>query len=196
LFCLYPGLRDNLYKFVKLYVKWIIYVSCDSHLWEWSLHFQLSFDVRVHVSLPIFPLMSTPRLQISVKLETRYPLYSRLGRPRDRCGWIWKISTQRGSKAWPSNPQLVAIPAHAPYIYLLLHSMVQQPLVNQALLIIDASRSHSDTPHSVGLLWTSDQPDAETSTSEHSTPTRDRHPCPRRDSNPQSQEASGRTPTS
>ena len=26
-----------------------------------------------------------------------------------------------------------------------------------------ASRSHSDTPHSVGLLWTSDQPDAETS---------------------------------
>ena len=27
-----------------------------------------------------------------------------------------------------------------------------------------ASRSHSDTPPSVGLLWTSDQPDAETST--------------------------------
>ena len=27
-----------------------------------------------------------------------------------------------------------------------------------------ASRSHSGTPHSVELLWTSDQPDAETST--------------------------------
>jgi len=28
-----------------------------------------------------------------------------------------------------------------------------------------ASRSHSlDTPHPVGLLWTSDQPDADTST--------------------------------
>jgi len=26
------------------------------------------------------------------------------------------------------------------------------------------SRSHSDTPHSEGLLWTSDQPDAETAT--------------------------------
>jgi hypothetical protein len=26
------------------------------------------------------------------------------------------------------------------------------------------SRSHSDTPHSVGLLWSSDQPVAETST--------------------------------
>jgi hypothetical protein len=36
--------------------------------------------------------------------------------------------------------------------------MVQQPIVGQGLLIIEASRSHSDTPHSVGLLWTSDQP--------------------------------------
>jgi len=39
--------------------------------------------------------------------------------------------------------------------------MAQQPLVGQGLLIIEVSRSHSDTPHSVGLLWTSDQPDAE-----------------------------------
>ena len=31
-------------------------------------------------------------------------------------------------------------------------------------LNIAASRSHSDTPHSVGLLQTSDQPDAVTST--------------------------------
>ena len=30
-------------------------------------------------------------------------------------------------------------------------------------LIIEASRSHSYTPHSVGLLWTSDHTDAETS---------------------------------
>jgi hypothetical protein len=43
-------------------------------------------------------------------------------------------------------------------------TMAQQPLVGQCLLIVEASRSHSDTPHSVGLLWTSDQPDAETST--------------------------------
>ena len=42
--------------------------------------------------------------------------------------------------------------------------MAQQPLLGQGLLIIEASRSHSDTPHSVGLLWTSDQPDKETST--------------------------------
>jgi hypothetical protein len=42
--------------------------------------------------------------------------------------------------------------------------MAQQPLVDQGLLIVEASRSHSDTPHSVGLLWTSDRSDAETST--------------------------------
>ena len=36
--------------------------------------------------------------------------------------------------------------------------MAEQLLVDQRLLIIEASWSHSDTLHSVGLLWTSDQP--------------------------------------
>ena len=52
--------------------------------------------------------------------------------------------------------------------------MAQQPIVGQGL-IIEASRSHSDTPHSVGLLWTSDHPDAETPTWQHNTLTRDIH---------------------
>jgi len=30
--------------------------------------------------------------------------------------------------------------------------------------IIEALRSHSDTPHWVGILWTSDQPEADAST--------------------------------
>jgi hypothetical protein len=47
--------------------------------------------------------------------------------------------------------------------------MVQQPLVGQGLLIIEASLSHSDTPHWVLILWTSDQPDAETSTCSQKT---------------------------
>jgi hypothetical protein len=34
--------------------------------------------------------------------------------------------------------------------------MAQQPLVEQGLLIIEALRSQSDSPHSVGLLWASD----------------------------------------
>jgi hypothetical protein len=56
-------------------------------------------------------------------------------------------------------------------------SMAQQPLVGQDFLIVEASRSHLDTPHMVGLLWMSDQPDAETSTWQHTTLTRHRNPC-------------------
>ena len=36
--------------------------------------------------------------------------------------------------------------------------MTQQPLAGQGLHV-ESSRSHSDTAHSVGFLWTSDQPD-------------------------------------
>jgi hypothetical protein len=39
--------------------------------------------------------------------------------------------------------------------------MARQPLVGQGLLSVEGSRRHSDTPHSVGLLWTTDQPDEE-----------------------------------
>jgi hypothetical protein len=72
--------------------------------------------------------------------------------------------------------------------------MARQPLVGKGLLIIEASRSHSDTPHSVELLWTSDQPDAGTSTWQNATLTTDRYPCSWRDSNPQSQKESSRRP--
>ena len=49
------------------------------------------------------------------------------------------------------------------------------PPVGQGLLNIEDSRSYSDTPHSVGLLWTSDQPDVETSTWQLTTFTTDIH---------------------
>ena len=39
----------------------------------------------------------------------------------------------------------------------------QQPLVGQGLLIFEASQSHSDTSNSIGLLYTSDQPETHTS---------------------------------
>jgi hypothetical protein len=42
--------------------------------------------------------------------------------------------------------------------------IARQSLEGQGILIFEASPSHSDTPHSVGLLWTSDQPDAQNST--------------------------------
>jgi hypothetical protein len=45
-----------------------------------------------------------------------------------------------------------------------LFPMTQQPLLGQGVLIIEASRSQSDTPHSEEFPWTRDQPVAETST--------------------------------
>jgi hypothetical protein len=40
----------------------------------------------------------------------------------------------------------------------------QQPLLGLGLLVIEALRSHTHTHHSVGLIWTSDQPIETTST--------------------------------
>ena len=71
----------------------------------------------------------------------------------------------------------------------------KQSPMGQGLLIIEASHSHLDTLHSVGLLWTSDQPVAETSTCQHTTLTTDGPPWPRRISNFQSQQASNSRPT-
>jgi len=42
--------------------------------------------------------------------------------------------------------------------------MVQQSIAGHGLLSIMAAVSHSDKPHSVGLLWTGDQPIVENST--------------------------------
>jgi hypothetical protein len=58
-----------------------------------------------------------------------------------------------------------------------IHSIAQHLLVGKGLLIIGALLSHSETSQSVGLLWTSDQPDAGTTKWQHTTLTRDRHPC-------------------
>jgi len=72
--------------------------------------------------------------------------------------------------------------------------MARQPPVGQGLLIFEGSRSQSDTPHSVGLLWMSDQSVTETSTWKHGTFTRDGLPYPRRNSNPQSQQRDSTDP--
>ena len=57
---------------------------------------------------------------------------------------------------------------------LIFYSMAQQPLLGQGLLIIEASRLHLETPQSVGLLWTSDQPDAQTSTLQYTALIKDK----------------------
>jgi hypothetical protein len=109
--------------------------------------------------------------------------------------WDYKVSYPVGHNRFFTT---VKIPDSSFYqqkfVVTFIFSMVQQPPVGQGLLIIEASRSHSDTLHSVGLLWTSDQPGAETSTWQHTTLTRDIHD-PQDDSNPQPQETSGRRPS-
>jgi len=63
--------------------------------------------------------------------------------------------------------------------------------VGLGLRTIEGPRSYSNTPRSVRLLWTSDQPVAETSTWQH----KGKHSFSRGYSNPQSQQANGRSPT-
>ena len=58
--------------------------------------------------------------------------------------------------------------------------MVQQSLIGQCLLIVEASLSYSEIPTSVGFLCMTDQPDAD-----FWQPTRDRHACLWQDLNPQ-----------
>ena len=78
------------------------------------------------------------------------------------------------------------------YKYCLFFFQGSTAIVAKGLLISDLSRSPSDTPQSVGLLWTRDRPVTETSTWQHKTLTTDSYLCPRRYSNPQTQQASGR----
>jgi len=109
--------------------------------------------------------------------------------PRDQ-SLYWMVADQ------PRDQSLYRMICNCSFItWCFFYHGVTAP-VGQGFPIIKDSRSHSDTPHSVGLLWTRDHPDAETSTWPHTTLTIDRYPCHRRDSNPQSQQASGRRPTS
>jgi len=52
--------------------------------------------------------------------------------------------------------------------------MARQTLVGQGLLIKEASQSYADAPYPARLLWTSDQPEAESSTLQYTTMTRDK----------------------
>jgi hypothetical protein len=54
-----------------------------------------------------------------------------------------------------SNLKTVTLYWHSPYNFF---PWPNKPPVGESLLIFEASRSYSDTPQSVELLWTSDQP--------------------------------------
>lgn len=59
---------------------------------------------------------------------------------------------------------------------------------------ITLTNTHTQS-HSIGLLWTRDRPVTELCSWKYVTHSRDRKPCPLRDSNSRSQQASGRKPT-
>jgi len=71
----------------------------------------------------------------------------------------------------------------------------RQPWVGRYLPTVEASRSHSDTPQSVELLWRVISPKQRPLFWQHTALTTDRHPCNRQDSNPQCRQVSGRIPT-
>ena len=102
--------------------------------------------------------------------------------------WIWLFIEYSYTCTYPTSLPCVDRDKFAFFF------TVRQPLLTQGRLIVEASRSHSDTPHSVGLLCKGDQPDAGTSTCQNTTLTRDRHSWPWWDSNPQFQQAKDRKP--
>jgi len=53
--------------------------------------------------------------------------------------------------------------------------VAQQPNSDLGPIIVEVSGSHSDTSHSVRLLWTSGRPVVEIFTGQHTTFVRDRH---------------------
>ena len=108
---------------------------------------------------------------------------------------IIRNTTEIPCNSWTRDVHYLSFPRTPPLFSISRPHPVQQPLVGQGLLIIEASPSHSDPPVSERLLWTSDGPDVEDSTWQHTTLTRDRHPCCRIDSNLQSHPVSGRRPT-
>jgi len=57
------------------------------------------------------------------------------------------------------HKEITNIHTHTQFFFVAL-----QPNAGHGLLILEVSRTHDDTPQSVGLLWKSDQLVAETST--------------------------------
>ena len=89
--------------------------------------------------------------------------------------WIsWNLAGYKADWVWIWSDMSTSLQFLQPYIcnpYILSHGSTV--LVGLDLLIVEVSRLHSDTLHSLGLLWTSDRPVAETSTWQNTTLAKD-----------------------
>jgi hypothetical protein len=142
----------------------------------------------------LLPLMSTPRLPVVDWTDvpcrfkwTRPPLRrktksgfcacsitfqtqsTKIGDVNRDDAWGGKHSHQRNVKMWWMVPDILFWQRKR---YTPLFSRRNSPPVGQGLLIIEASRSHSSTQHSIRFLSTNDRLEAQTSTWQHTVLTR------------------------
>ena len=129
----------------------------------WRVHFRSFRNSIANLCLQTFDLMSL------------FPPW-RKGKMKLRSGAAPSSVTQSSVANWQNTTTVRG--------GICQRSMTQQPLVGHGRLIIEVSHSHSATSNTVRLLWTSDQP-----LTTHNTHNR-LMSSPRRDSNPQSQQAS------
>jgi hypothetical protein len=105
-------LQDNrtiqIYKFVT---QFYVIKICSS---RWSSHYEQTLTLTLSLILERgagWVVSITPRPLCPQERDTRYPLYSRLGRPQGRSGRVRKISPpHRDSIPGQSSLKRVAIP--------------------------------------------------------------------------------------
>ena len=122
-------------------------------------------------SRPALGIQWVPRVKLPMLEADHTPISSRLR----MSGFVppplpphlspWRVQGQLYLYRKQQDARIEMLYKRITFLYVIFSfTKARQPLGGLGLLIVDASRSHSHTPHSVALLWTSGQPDAETCT--------------------------------
>jgi len=100
------------------------------------------------------------------------------------------------SKYSPHQCEISSIPLYPSLIYSFFFAVALRPNAGHGLLILEFSRSHTVTHHSRRHSSGRAMSSSHRPLPDNTTLTTDKHPCSRWDSNPRSQQARGRRPTS
>jgi hypothetical protein len=142
-----------------------------------SIYFSQTHFVINTIGFPFLCLQQPYQLfwyNLSCLIQTSWPIWSHVYKYlRTFYLILTATSTINSRMNWNSHQTILNNCNKLRFLFACNAPAAKQPLVDQGLLIIKASRSHTDKPHSV--------PVAETSTWQHTTLTRDQHPCPRQD---------------
>jgi hypothetical protein len=185
-------LYSNFSPLHRLQVRWEVVIKIGFREWTagmWSEFKWLSVGSNFHIDPSSFAFQGTHcHMPCALRLLgfELHPVHECMLSPRD----VFEIH------AHPS-PFWVFVMF---YSYLVWHLPTCRGLFLHLIILTDThthtrARARTHTLHSVELFWTSNQPVAKTSTWQHTTHMRERHPRPRWDSNPQSHQASCRIPT-